>query len=115
MTNKFITGNGIHIKGPNLMSQLSLDMEKGCFLYHDPESGTQMPCNGVMQVVIGIGRDNDALNQLPFLPIRLTASPKDTGRTFRASCYQFLKERKKVSANTPWIKGSGVTPTRLWR
>ena len=36
LKNKFVVGPGLHLLGPKMVSRLSLDRERGCFLYHDP-------------------------------------------------------------------------------
>ena len=89
--NDFPVGPGLHIKGPQQCSRLSLDYEKCCFVYNNPIDGTSKPVEGILQVIVGIERHHDQLNSLPFLPIRL--GPE--GRTFRGSCKKCLIKRKK--------------------
>jgi len=78
-----------------MTSRLSLDYEAGCFLYFDPDTQKHIPCDGVVQVVIGLNLENDAVNRLPFLPIRLRGYKKDDLRTYRASCIQCLLKKQK--------------------
>ena len=92
---RFISGAGVRLMGPQMTSRLSLDYEAGCFLYFDPDTQKHIPCDIVIQVVIGLNRENDAVNRLPFLPIRLRGYKKDDLRTYRASCIQCLLKKQK--------------------
>ena len=89
--NTFPVGSGIHLKGPRMTSRLSLDYEKGCFMYTNPTDGTCKEIDGILQVIVGIPRDLVDVNNLPFLPIRCAPD----GRTYRASCFKCLTSRKK--------------------
>ena len=98
LQNNFIVGPGIRLIGPQMVSRLRLDYDRGCFVYRDPETHSEVPCDGVIQVVIGLDKDNHEVNRLPFLPIRLAEArnPKDRLRTFRASCYACLLTKQKT-------------------
>ena len=74
-----------------MTSRLSLDYDKGIFVYHNPEDNTFKEVDGLLQVIVGIDPSHHSLNALPFLPIRLGAE----GKTFRASCKKCLTDRKK--------------------
>ena len=71
MQHKFVVGAGIRLKGPKMTSRLNLHPEKGMFVYHDPSDDVVKEIDGIVQVVIGVPRDNHEVNQLPFLPIRI--------------------------------------------
>ena len=95
LKNKFVVGPGLHLLGPKMVSRLSLDRERGCFLYHDPVDSTVRQCDGVMQVRIGIPANNHSLSQFPFLPIRNKEPGTQNFKTFRASCLLCLENRHK--------------------
>ena len=91
LKNDFPVGPGIHLKGAKMTSRLSLDHEKGCFVYNDPNDGSCKMVDGILQCIVGISPHLHELNSLPFLPIRLGAE----GKTFRASCKKCLTGRRK--------------------
>ena len=93
--NSFPVGPGVHLKGPKMTSRLSLNYEKGCFVYHDPEHETYKEVDGVLKVVVGIQPHLHQLSSFPFLPIRYPKKGKDHLKTFRASCKKCLLDRKK--------------------
>ena len=94
MQNNFVVGAGTHLKGPKMTSRLHLHQEKGMFLYHDPHDDTLKEIDGVIQVIIGVERDNHKVNQLPFLPMRMDKG-KDKNKSFRSTCKRCLMERRK--------------------
>ena len=75
-----------------MVSRLSLDYQKGCFVYRDPVDNKCKIVDGILQVIVGIEPHLHQLNSLPFLPIRL--GPE--GKTFRASCKKCLTDRNKT-------------------
>ena len=70
LTNRFVVGPGVRLIGPDMLSRLRLDREKGHFVYADPQEGGQLKeCDGMIMVTIGLEPDNHEVNRLPFLPI----------------------------------------------
>ena len=82
MQNNFPVGPGIHLKGPRMTSRLKLNEEKGIFLYHDPDDDAFKEVDAILQVTIGVERENHKVNQLPFLPMRIEKG-KSKGKSFR--------------------------------
>ena len=95
MQHKFICGPGIRLIGP-MVSRLSLDYKQKCFVYTDPDTQERLPCDGAIQVVIGLDKDHHAVNRLPFLPIRLKEGYQKQGlHSYRASCLKCLLKKQK--------------------
>ena len=79
-----------------MVSRLSLDYEQKCFVYTDPDTQERMPCDGAIQVVIGLDKTHHAVNRLPFLPIRLKEGYQKQGlHSYRASCLKCLLKKQK--------------------
>ena len=72
-----------------MTSRLSLDYEKGCFMYTDPHDLIPREVDGILQCVVGIAPHLHQLNALPFLPIR------QEGKTYRAACKKCLTDKRK--------------------
>ena len=94
MEHKFVCRLGIHLKGP-MCSRLNLDQEKGVFVYLDPSDDTVKEFDGILQIIVGVPRDNQKVNHLPFLPIRLNHG-KEKNKSFSMSCKLCLNERRKT-------------------
>ena len=107
MQHKFVVGAGIRLKGPKMTSRLNLHPEKGMFVYHDPSDDVVKEIDGIVQVVIGVPRDNHDVNQLPFLPIRIDKG-KDKNKSFRGTCKRCLMEKRKTLCKHDMLK-------RRWR
>ena len=90
----FPVGPGVHLKGPKMTSRLKLDEEKGILLYHDPDNDTFKEVDGILQVTIGVERENRKVNQLPFLPMPIEKG-KSKGKSFSVTCRKCLMERRK--------------------
>ena len=95
LKNKFVVGPGIHLLGSKMLGRLRLDTVKGCFMYHDPLEKEERECDGIIQVKISIDRNNHSLSQFPFLPIRIKETGSDKMKTYRAACFQCLKDKNK--------------------
>ena len=76
------------------MSRLVLDLEADSFLYQNDDN-EMVPCEGVCSAIIVVPRDNHNLNEVPFMPYRLTESSGQT-RTYRMSCRTCLEERRQA-------------------
>ena len=94
MEHKFVCRLGVHLKGP-MCSCLNLDQEKGVFDYLDPSDHTVKEGDGILQIIVGVPRDNQKVNHLPFLPIRLNHG-KEKNKSFSVSCKLCLNERRKT-------------------
>ena len=95
MQNKFVCGPSIHLKGAKMTSRLQLDQDSGMFLYHNPDNDTFQEVDGVMQIIIGVPRENRRVNQMPFLPMRISKG-KDRMKAFCATCKKCVMERRKT-------------------
>ena len=104
LENDFPVGPGTHLKGPQMCSRLSLDYEKGCFVYKDPFDNSCKEIDGIAQCIVGIDPQLHELNSLPFLPMRLGQE----GKTFWASCRKCVMERKKSLCKHNMLQ-------RIWR
>ena len=92
-----------------MIQRLQLNHEKTCFKYKDPEKGTIKECGGMMQIQIGVSRDNHKVNHLPFLPIKIQEKgSKDKIKTFRGSCLECVRGQNKNLCQHEMSK-------RIWR
>ena len=107
---KFVTGPGIHLLGPKMLSCLTFDTEKNCWFYHDPADNSVCETDGIVQCVVGIDPQNHALNSFPFLPLKYPRRGKNFQKTFRVSCFACLvsKQKKLCTHDMNQRKFSGV-------
>ena len=115
MQNKFVCGPSIHLKGAKMTSRLQLDQDSGMFLYHNPDNDTFQEVDGVMQIIIGVPRENRRVNQMPFLPMRISKG-KDRMKAFRATCKKCVMERRKTLCTHNMLQvGAFFSPLLLRR